>query len=466
MTYLYGDSSPSTIEINYIDFLGRILDFSVEMLIAEGRVSAAHERRRDLERAVMVEIDLLEELGVDVHRLLEPLEPGSSQKPTSRCARAIERAVIEAISEETSSVRGDLASDVDRIQAEVRWEREAYIKSLESLVAAYDLPGADNEIHLALDFGEQYTAQLRGATDYGAATSVDLDVPGDSPFVRQVRIGHFAPGLEIHTPERVGWIRKQVKMISHNVSKHYLAELTASPDEICFKLRTTADFASPGYNILVDRRCAVVELAYRKSANDEFMPFDVAFEDEVPLIELAEALAAAADELTGSRRALLEVTLDGQPLVEHDRPAVLIERMVEAMAPVVADIAEHSLSPDELVLRCPLGECRREEIFSCKSDLAKKLAALPEASQGIFESLGLGPIPEPEIEPEVEPESELESEGSIQLESAIVVTGELPALQTTEVDVAEIAESNPSIEIDFDSDMMIEPLRAEPPPLP
>ena len=217
MTFLFGDSSPSTITIDYIDFLGRILEAGVEILRTEKRVEKALDRRRVLEESVRGELDQLEQLGGDIHGLLDPHDPLDSDRPTARCARAIGRAVAEAISNEMREVRADLASDTDRIDADVADERNRYIRTLGDLLRDHDLPRASNEIHLALDFGEHYTAQLRGQTSYGAATSIDLDIPGDSPFARQVRVSRFVPSLDIHAPERVGWIRKQVKSRRHNV---------------------------------------------------------------------------------------------------------------------------------------------------------------------------------------------------------------------------------------------------------
>ena len=39
MPYLYGDSTPSTLEINYIDFLRDALDFAAQVLLADERQS-------------------------------------------------------------------------------------------------------------------------------------------------------------------------------------------------------------------------------------------------------------------------------------------------------------------------------------------------------------------------------------------------------------------------------------------
>jgi hypothetical protein len=71
------------------------------------------------------------------------------------------------------------------------------------------------------------------------------------------------------------------------------------------------------------------------------------------------------------------------------------------MAPVVREIARHSLSPQELVLKRMLAGDRREEIFASKAELAQKLDPLPASLRQVFAPLGLdegaaAPAPAPE----------------------------------------------------------------------
>ena len=49
MTYLYGDSTPSTLEINFIEFLRSGVQFCVQVLLAEQRIAEGEVRTRALE---------------------------------------------------------------------------------------------------------------------------------------------------------------------------------------------------------------------------------------------------------------------------------------------------------------------------------------------------------------------------------------------------------------------------------
>lgn len=102
-------------------------------------------------------------------------------------------------------------------------------------------------------------------------------------------------------------------------------------------------------------------------------------EDAAKLYELHEKLLEAAEEMKKA-----------------------IERLIAAVTP---EIAPHSLSPTELVLKRLVSETRREEVFVSQATLLQKLAPLPDSLLPIFEPLGLAPplaataLPEPPVPP-------------------------------------------------------------------
>ena len=71
-----------------------------------------------------------------------------------------------------------------------------------------------------------------------------------------------------------------------------------------------------------------------------------------------------------------------------------IEYLTQA-GPAIRAIAQHSLSPSELVLKRVLADDRREEIFASKADLLEKLAPLPPKLFRLFGPLGLDDTSEP-----------------------------------------------------------------------
>ncbi|MEM9487861.1 MAG: hypothetical protein AAGC55_01890 [Myxococcota bacterium] len=442
MTFLYGDSTASPIGFNYIDFLRQALGLCVEILLAEQRVELSRQRRRTIEDEIASEINRLEELGARVQQVLDQARDEELSLASERCSAVIARAVAEAVNHEMGAVRGDVSGDLDDIAADIERERRAYRATFEKLLMTYNLPQSTSHICLALDYGEYYTGQLRNSTPYGAETSVDLDTSDSEIFARQFRVNQLTDGLSIRTPERRGWIRKQVKMIPTNVAKYYVVEVAVSPSVIAFKLRASAAFSGAGYDVVVDHKQATVTIHHYSSGDAEPRSFAADPADLPALRDFAGQLAAAARRLASRRRALLEIKFDGAPLLTCDKPAALIPSMIEAMAPVVRELSAHSQSSGELVLRRLLSGDRREEIFTRKSDLARILAPLPEDLRRVFAPLELGAVPEDRDEEETAAPADASRSApapSMTDEALAPVTGEIAALSEPDLAIAEPA---------------------------
>ncbi len=191
----------------------------------------------------------------------------------------------------------------------------------------------------------------------------------------------------MHAPETAGWLKKEVKMVPHKLGRHHLTHVTVASTGTVMRVRATPDATAAGFDISVGRRGDVT--IERAGRNEHEVAFDTDERDVGPLRAFAAKVEAAVDGLRGSRGALLSAMLDGKALATHEHPAAMVERLVAAMAPVVTEIARHSLSPRELVLKRLLGGDRREEIFLSRSELEKKVQALPPKAQRVFVPLGL-----------------------------------------------------------------------------
>jgi len=387
MSYLYGDSSPSPLESNFIDFLRMAMDFCVHVVLSDQRLLLGRERRAARERATALDLERLEALGDTVQRMVAAA-PDGKDTPTARCAAVIARAAADAVRNETAAVRGVLTSAIAELDADGLREREGCLLALEKLLLKHDLPNTESSVHLAIEGGNRYSARLRGKTNFGLITLVQLEIPPDNLFAHDVRVDKLTE-VEIHLPETGGWIRKETRMTPHKLGKLHIAEVTIDGAVTIIRLRAMPDTHSAGYDVTI--RDAGTRVSIAKVGKDEPAgePFDIEGPDEPRVLALYDKLAGPIADLTESRKSLVQAALDGQLMRDMARPVVLVERLVAVMAPIVREIAAHSLSPTELVLRRLIKADHREEIFVSKAELLKKIEALPEGERAIFESLGL-----------------------------------------------------------------------------
>ena len=105
MSYLFGDSSSSKLEVNYIELLRDAIEFAVEILLAGQRVRKWNEGSRERRLAAEAETGRLDNLELKVHELLQGVDTGRKESPAGRCSGRIAGAVTEAASAERFGFR-------------------------------------------------------------------------------------------------------------------------------------------------------------------------------------------------------------------------------------------------------------------------------------------------------------------------------------------------------------------------
>ena len=397
MAYLYGDSTESPLETNYLEFLRDALDFSVEILIADYRVQALQETVDEHKRAAEGELQHLRALSERVNQVMsEPF--GSPQSPAQRCAAQIRQGAEDAIMRMAGQIKQALSDQLAQVSNQVQRERTSPLRAIEMLLRHRGLPDSSSHVEVTLAPGGLggYAAQVRGRADIGLEWTQVLEIPSSHLFGQLVKVERLSPNLEVKLPEKSGgWRRKGMRVRAHRIGGKYITEVIHAPHQATVKLRAAPEEDEAGYNVLVSAAEPRVRLVQVAKGGDHSPPFEPMEDDAVRFLELVRMLTESADDLGQNRSTLREARIDGKPLGESESPAVLVKRLVAKMAPVVTEIARHSLAPDELVLKRVVTDDRREEVFVSKADLISKLDPVPVALRGVFAPLGLGDLGRP-----------------------------------------------------------------------
>ncbi len=385
--YLFGDSTPSTLRTNFLEFVRDALDFSVFVVQADARIQDVEQRIANLRKEADAEMDRLDVFVSAVTRAINETPKGGANSPTSRCAEHLTTLASEALRTSLNGVRQKLAGEIAEAEAEIAMERAASLKALGGLLAPHDPPDATTSTEVVLGDGGVYQPANSGSSPLGLAWRFELAV-GEAPTWSSIlRVERFAPLLEIKTPQLSGWISKEVKIKPQKIDKHVVTELSDDGTVVRFNLRLEPTLDS-GFDVEVDMESGDVSLSRVDNKPDaKAGAFDVDEGDAPKLLELAQKLRASLGEL--KREHLLEATLDGADFAAAPRFVPFVESLVGMMAPIVREIAERSLTPNELVIRRLLGNDRREEIFVTKAALREKYAPLSSAQRAIFAPLGL-----------------------------------------------------------------------------
>jgi hypothetical protein len=383
MSFLYGDSSPSKLEINYVAFLREAIDLMVAILCAEERVKHGDRVREEKKQKAEAQLAELTSLLADVQDRLSVTDQTAAT--TRDAAEKIRQAAHNSIQEASAAVKRLLDAALSDCAGSRQRDRETIVKALESFLLHHDLP--DTTFHHSIRCTTSGTfAELKGHAACGIDWVMLLDASKDPLFGGPLRVDRLAEGLEIQVPEMAGVMKKSLKYKAYRLSGKWLTEFSAAAKERRFKLRASIEDHSEGFDVTIELPRKVMVTKVGRDAGEPFEPSD---EDASKLLKLYRDLATAAANLSSHRTTLTGAMLDGKTFPAHEDPTIVCERLVEAMAPVVKEIADHSMSREELVLKRIVGQDRREEIFCSKADLRKKIAQAPETAHGVFRPLGL-----------------------------------------------------------------------------
>ena len=388
MSYLYGDSSPTTLRHNFLEFLRDALDFCVYVLQADARIQEGRAHMEELRRQADLEMGQLEAFGDAVTATIEKTPKGAADSPTVACAERLTTMTADAVRSSVQGVRDRLAADIRQAEAEESVERDGCHKALESLLKPHFPPDEACVVTVASKDGGGYEAAVEGTSEsMQLGWRFELGIPDGHLFASALTMERLMPRFTLQAPELTGWIRKEVKTRPQRLDRFVMSEVIDDGSSVALKLRADGGVGFDVKVFLSVRGVAISRVTPNDdAASGKFEPHE---EDIPKLVEIGKMIHAAVDSLV--RKRLLEASYASDEFRGLERFVGLVEGMVAALAPTTKEISRRSLEPTELVLRRLLADDRREEIFVAKSTLLEKLSPLDHEGKALFDPLGLDP---------------------------------------------------------------------------
>jgi hypothetical protein len=380
--YLFGDSTESGLDFNYLAFLREAVDCAVALVECDLALANIAERKRAREREMEAELAAIVELGRRATDLVHPVARDQKGVAVGRCAAAITTAIREAVERESAAVRATLAGQREELDKDGLGVNTRAHEALEKLLRTHDLPVAEKVIEVVWTTSG-VDASLTQRTGFGVEAVVALDVPPGSLFTPDLRVEQVAPGIEVHAREAGGWIKKSDKLVTHKLGRYHITAITIDTT-VRIQLRDDTHAgeltitAPPNGDIEVDG-----------SGGGTAREITIEERDRAGLRAFVDKLEAATRELAVSRGRLVSIELEKKVLGEDGNARRLAERLMSAVAPTVHKIKAHSRNPDELVLRRLLGDNRREETFVPIVELVHRFEVLPLPARAVFAPLQL-----------------------------------------------------------------------------
>lgn len=388
MNYLFGDSTPSELTSNFLEFFRDALDFSVFALQANERINDGKARIEMLRAEADVEIERLSGFITTITANVSAAEKaagGDAESPTTVCAADIGEAIAHAKRSTIESIREKLAAEIAQIEAEESATRNATQDALATLLRPHDPPDAKATTHIGLNGFGAYEATREAHASFGLDWLFDLAIPDGNTWSSPLRVERIVPQLEIQAPQRSGWISKEVKVRPVKIERYLVTHFIDDGTLITMKLREELGKDS-GFDFTVEDEWVK---GTRVGAADDISvgAFDIHADDVTKLWDLAQKLRATATDL--EQHELQSANAGEAKFTALPSFVTFVEKFVAMMTPIVREIAERSLTANELIIRRMLSNDRREEIFVSKKTLREKYAELDAPLREVFAPLGL-----------------------------------------------------------------------------
>lgn len=389
MNYLYGDSTPSPIRSNFLEFLRDAIDFSVFVLQADCRIREGKRSIQADRENAGAQMKEIHSFVRTVLRAIDSVVPkGAPDTPRTQCATRLTAKSLHELSTSLNEVRATLARKVKESDAREAAERAACKKAMETLLAPHDPQESSNVTRLELGSSGAYAATVTGQSKLGLGWTFSLAIPDQNVWAAPLLLERLMPQIEIHAPQVSGWITKEVKVRPQRIERYVVTGLEDDGSVVRISLRAEAG-GGAGFDLDVQPAAKSVRIALVGAKDGQNGPFDPQSEDVPKLLELADKLRAAAAEL--GRAHLVSATVGEANFESMPSFVPFVEHLITMLAPMTREIADHSVTSTELVIRRLLTDDRREEIFVTKASLREKYVPLPEALGALFLPLGLEP---------------------------------------------------------------------------
>ncbi len=384
MKYLYGDSTPSPLQSNFLAYLRDALEFCVHLLLAQERINAL---RRDHKAVIehaeteRVRIGGLKALVIDA---AEGANTDGQDSISMRAVKRVMSAAEQAISTTLAELEAKLSADGAAMAARDREERDGCLESFAKWVSIHGVHEGTWGLSAHLDSSGRYTGEITGSAPFGLAWKCAIELQATHPAANGLKVGDLVTQIELAIPEASGWLKKATKTRPQRIDSYSVDAFSTNANGYHIAIRTTPH-AATGLDVEIrDNEVNVTLVGGRETST-----VDVGEDDRQRLLTLKDrALDLLTTHASVTRRVVI-ATLDNAPMADGEDLGAVAKRVIDAAAPIVQQIRNHSLSPSELVIRRLLGNDRREEIFVSTTSLLEKVGRLPRHLRPRFEPLGL-----------------------------------------------------------------------------
>lgn len=383
--YLFADSIPFSHNFDFISVLESFVDLAADVL-AEARGVRENQQeiarlRGELAKSVVALQRLENEI---VERAVNVLF--SQSDPT-----------LEAVATRLDFVARDL-SGRGRADLQARFDAQTAplyvsIRECEARMAAAvarfflksELEVARERFSLSLT-DDGYRVRLKQLVEGNITVRFEIDAQ-KTFWSQSRRVSDLVPGLRVFVGVRRKTFSRSLELDDRALGDYLIGRIRRDGDMMELGLRKKNESQESLHILLCRKDAGVTGQATHTDEPD--VPFDIPDEHAERVAALWNALECVCVADKAARSQVARVSLGDKDVLHEQGAEELVDHLVAAYRPIVAELLDHGAASGELSLKRDLGDGRREERFATLSHLIKKVATLGPEERARLRGLGL-----------------------------------------------------------------------------
>lgn len=392
--YLFGDSTESQLNKDFLALLDSYVDTCVKSISLENSVYEMKEDIKDRRKLKNTIIEQLDNFLLASEQAISIAVETSKEKTAIAQHAAKSREFLKKYIEEGKVRMSDEVfreiSDFDKKVISSDKENRVILESF----FINDPLTIINKNFIIKAARDGFTAKVK--VDFEGDISVIYSIASTQvPFWnRHVRVSDFIRGIEIPARMKKPLLKKEEVPDIVALDDFLVTDVVQAGNELEIIMRKRMDMESERFRFkMVFKSDFAVEVYHAEEKEMEkyiqAIPAINVLINPLRLREFGEKVVARLNTLYPKKRSMESLQFNKKDVFEQNLVSELLNKIAMLYAPTIAQIKKHTPSSEELSLKVEDESGKRSEIYLKKSKVKEKLATIREKGDGILKILDI-----------------------------------------------------------------------------
>ncbi len=394
MRFLYGDSTESDLQIDFLRLLNNFVETSSKTIKYENAILDLKNTIVERKKYNNSVIEDMNSFVLNVDTAISIAVASSKERETiAKYADRSKEFFNKFIEESKTKLSDEIIKEIAQLEKKIEEACEENRKFLESLFIYDPIPIVGEKYTIkAIEKG--YSAKVK-INYVGGISSFFQIASSESPFWRNhVRARDFVKDIQIPARLKKPFLKKELVPDIVNINDFIIVDLALSNKELEVVFRKRLDIKAEAFRLKMKlEKEFSVEVSEREEDGTERMVEDIPeLKNELDysrLQELGLKIIEKTKYLYPKKQKLETILLEEKDVFEENFIFELMQKVAVIFAPTIAKIRKHSPSGEELSLKSEDEHGERHEIYLKKSEIKNKLDEIGDKGKTLSELLDI-----------------------------------------------------------------------------